>query len=387
MKNVLIGGVMYGLHNIGDEAILLSILNNFSNSANLSVESWGSQWIHSMFPGVNVLPIRTMYTKPWMGLSATPRRKLLSSIRNSYFPDLVNFYDKDLFLCGGGTILSDCPWHSMRLIELAGRSGVPSVLWGIGMAQVQDAATLEYIRKVSNSDKVLSIFTRDEYVSNRLEDIGVRQEKIAVVYDPAIMLTPEDFDLSEYLSDYAIHHLRDGKKHICISLSGEEDVTDRQHIDAVRIYIEAIINEFDADVFLVPTGCGDHCMDRKLLKSLATKGSIIYIDREFAPRHLICFLQHMDLIISSRLHCNIFGAVASVPSIGLARNQKLIDFATLFDFPFFQLNQVRCDNLVRASRLILENLPQIRQRIIKQVAYMRAVHEAGVKQMIDKYLK
>ena len=57
------------------------------------------------------------------------------------------------------------------------------------------------------------------------------------------------------------------------------------------------------------------------------------------------FLKNTKLIVSSRLHLNIFGACAGVPSIGLVRNRKIIDFAELLGMPYLELEKISVTTL------------------------------------------
>ncbi len=382
MKKVLIGGPVYGLHNIGDEAILKSMLESFGSEADITVMSYGSDWIRPSYPNVKLSPIQTMYSKPIWGLSASPRKKIFQSIKNSFFPNLSLYREMDLFICGGGTILSDCPWHALHLVELAEKCGVPSVLWGVGMTTVKDPETILYIQKICNSDTVLHIYTRDEYVLERLISYGVKKDKITVCYDPAYMLRPELFVPSDYMTENdAISWREPGHKKICISLSGEADVTERGHIDGIREFIRKASENNGNFVFLVPTGCGEHCRDRDFLRSLKINDRTILIEKEFVPEHLIEFLAHMDLIVSSRLHCCIFGAITGTPSVSLIRNDKQVDFAQFFDLPAVSLSDVKVDSLLKQSAAIMENRDQLSAAIRNQVEKMRMQHINAVRDL------
>ena len=71
--------------------------------------------------------------------------------------------------------------------------------------------------------------------------------------------------------------------------------------------------------------------------------------------HLVEFLKECKIVVSSRLHLNIFAACAGIPSVGLVRNQKNIDFANLFSFPYVSLDQLSENDICTAANVLLED--------------------------------
>ena len=383
MKNIHIGGVYYGQHNIGDEAILLSMIKTFSYGKNLSVSTYDSDWIEELFPEVkrHIIPVR--YQKPKYGIFTVPARNVVKD----YFKvknELNFFRAKDIYICGGATILSDCPWYSLRTVQLAGKSRCDVYLWGVGMAELYDDETLWYIREVLNEKYVKKIFTRDEYVKERLIKLGVQTDKIFVSYDPAIMIESHQLDLEKYLSQEQKKLFMNGKKNIVLTISGEADVVKRTPIDVIKDAIKNIQKRYDANVFLIPTGCGKQCKDAEILLSIARElenWNVSVIIKEFTPNDLVTFLEGIDLIVSSRLHMNIFGACASTPSIGLVRNEKIIDFARLMGLPYLDLETLSSDQLEREAVNILENSSEYVSSIKKKVSEMRQQYQEAIRIM------
>lgn len=368
-RNILIGGASYGLHNIGDEAILRSIIYSFKDVANLSILTFGSEWVNDLDIKVDRFQVVTFYDKPILGLTATPRRKIINSIKNSFFPDLTAYKGQNLFICGGGTILSDCPWHALHLVEQAAKCNVPTILWGVGMADVKDSSTLQYIKEVCNSDYVRHIYTRDEFVKERLVKCNVLDNKISVCYDPAYILRPSKLSIETFLNKRALTLLKDTRPKICISLSGEPDVTNRSHIEEIRKFIDIASEQIS--IFLIPTGFDVKCQDKEILKSFESNSNTVLIENELSPEELISVLSYMDLIISSRLHCSIFGADVGVPSINLVRNAKQIDFSKLFELPYIYMRDVDSEKMIFLSQSIIKNKEIYRERILSKLSLIK----------------
>lgn len=373
MKKIHIGGVYYGMHNVGDEAILYSMINSFDKDNKVSVSSYDSYWIDECFGDVERHLINIRYQKPKFGIYTLPRRKALSDFWKVK-KEIQYLKSKDAYICGGATILSDCPWYSLRTVQLAEMAYIPSFLWGVGMAEIDDDETLKYISTVLNKSIVKKIYTRDELVKDRLINIGVEEKKLGVCYDPAIMIRGREYELRTYLSDKQIDLYKNGKVNIVVTVSGEADVIKRTPIDVIINAIKIIHQQYDANVFLIPTGCGIHCKDYEILESMANRINserIIAVKKEFAPNDLVEFLKNVKLIISSRLHMNIFGACAGVPSIGLVRNRKIIDFASLLGLPFLEIEKLSETLILEITNLIMNNYIDYQENIINVVEKMR----------------
>lgn len=389
MKKIHIGGVYYGLHNIGDEAILSSIIDSFKEYE-LSISSFGSKWILKESPNVEIRDIKVDYVKPKFGLFISPKKKLMSNYYKLYKEE--QFYKNvDAYICGGATILSDCPWYSLRTVQLACDVDTPVLLWGVGMAELNDDETKRYIKKVLNLRNVKRIFTRDQFVRDRLIDLGVNPEKIDVCYDPAIMIEASDINIKSYLTESQLELYNDDKPKFVFSLSGESDVIQRTPLKTIVSAIRTIINKYDANLFLIPTGCGEHCKDRDFLKQIDDEVNdtrITVISAEFSPQDLVTFLARVDVIISSRLHLNILGACAAVPSIGLVRNTKIIDFATLMNLPYLELEDLKSEEIVEAVDHIFSEKVQKSEYITSVVKkmkeqYLTALNKA--KELIEHF--
>lgn len=388
MKKVHISGAYYGLHNIGDEAILQSILVGF-NDYNLSVSSFNSSWIYEKFKAVTIDDIKVEYVKPRMGLFIDPKRKVFTNIIK-LIKEIYFYKSKDICICGGGTILSDCPWHALRIAELAGIAGVPVFLWSVGMADGTDHKTKKYIKKILNKKYVKRIYTRDQYVKTRLIKLGVEEKKIAVCYDAAINLKPSDGQIKGYLDELQEMMYYNNDKNIVLSLSGEADVVKKTPIEVIQEAIIEIQKKYNANVFLIPTGCGAHCKDIEFLDQIqknVKNTRITIIKKEFTPEDLVYFLSNVEVIISSRLHLNIFGACSNTPSIGLVRNSKIIDFANLIHNPYIPLENLSKNELIKAVDLVITNREHYVESIEQSVAFMRNIYFKSlreIKELIDE---
>ena len=380
-KNILIGGPMYGAHNIGDEAILTSMINSFSGKCNLGVLTFDNSWLRTNYPDVKTYPI-IAYSKPKFGLYVSPRKNPVKAFLN--LKREKKFYSNvDLYICGGATILSDCPWHSLRTVDIALKAGAKVILFGVGMAELNDKSSIPFIRKVCN--KLEDIYVRDEFVKERLENIGVEAGKVKICYDPALILNPSsDFIVDRYLNEKQIERYYNPRINIGVTLSGERDIINRTPIEDIKKVIEFWIKKYNANIFLIPTNTRKG-MDIDLMKNLLCDSNITLVEQEFSPEDLIAFMKNFSFVMSSRLHMNILSSIVGTPSIGLVRNSKIIDFANLLGLKYFAVDKLDVTGIVKYSAELLNKNNDFRKSILESVDKMRKEHSNAVLRVRRKY--
>lgn len=381
-KNIHIGGPMYGAHNIGDEAILTSMINSFSEKNNISVSTYDNERLKVKYPFVINRSIYKCFSKPFFGLYISPRKNSIKAFIN--LKREKEFYSKkDLYICGGATILSDCPWYSLRTIDVALKAGAKTILFGVGMAEIKDKSAIPFIQKICN--KLEDIYVRDNFVKRRLENIGIEANKIKICYDPALILNPsENFKVEKYLNNEQLEKYYNPHINIGITLSGERDVINRTPINDIKKIIKFMIKKYNANIFMVPTNTRKG-MDIDLMKNLLGNDNIALIEEEFSPEDLIAFMKNFSFVISSRLHMNILSSIIGTPSIGLVRNSKIIDFANLLGLKYFSIENLNIQDLERYCDELIDKNDNLRKEILQRVNKMRDIHLKTVIKIKRKY--
>jgi len=381
-KNIHIGGPMYGAHNIGDEAILTSMINSFSEKNNISVSTYDNERLKVKYPFVVNRSIYNCFSKPFFGLYISPRKNPIKAFIN--LKREKEFYSKkDLYICGGATILSDCPWYSLRTIDIALKAGAKTILFGVGMAEIKDKSAIPFIKKICN--KLEDIYVRDNFVKRRLENIGIEANKIKICYDSALILNPsENFKVEKYLNNEQIEKYYNHYTNIGITLSGERDIINRSPINDIKKIIKFLIKKYNANIFLVPTNTRKG-MDIDLMEKLLGDENISLIEQEFSPEDLIAFMKNFSFVISSRLHMNILSSIVGTPSIGLVRNSKIIDFAKLLGLKYFSIENLNIQDLERYCDELIDKNDNLQKEILRRVNKMRDIHLKTVIKIKRKY--
>lgn len=378
MAKVLIGGAIYGWHNIGDDGLLRGIINDLSGN-DIAVLTKKSKWLKNEFPEVKQFEL-IQYDKPKYGCWLGNKRKL-SSWKNSLFPDMSPYIWGDVLICGGGTIFSACPWHAYRVTKLAERAGKKTIIWGAGMCEETDTKKIKLIKKWCNMNSLLHIYVRDEFVEQRLLKLGVDTNKVSVCYDPAYMLEAVKYNEDKIIDKKARKMYSSNRRKIVLTLSGEADIYSAIDISFFKKLIYDLSSS-GYDIFLIPISYSEHTKDQFIAKELSNLNNnhVCYIKEEFQPRELIGFLQNIDICISSRLHMSIYSAIAGIPFISLKRNEKNSDLANLFDMPCYTFDELNANKLKCDIDYLFNNKTVLSNKIKEKVLYYKRMH---MKQAIE----
>ena len=355
---ILIGGLLCGYGNIGDEAILESDICLFEHNAEIMAFTNDAGWLENDYP--NVMPILTkeILEQP------NSIRKILGNIKKFFV--WKKYYEKaDIFMMGGSTALSDFPWHCLGQVHIASMLKIPSVVWGAGYVEVSDKKAEQFIKKVLNNPYVKAIYARDKNSAKRLCDIGVCRQKVDYCYDPVITMSSRGG-----ITEEQREILHNGKSNVVICLSGEKEARKKTKIESLIELVQSIEKVYN--VWLIPTGFVSGCSDIVLLQEINNKVTGTHlIKNEFSPRHLIAFLEQCDVVITSRLHMSIFSVCASVPFIALERSRKNKDFAEIMELPNFQLDNLNIAEIEKVVNEMIAHKSEFRKCIIDKRTHMK----------------
>ena len=378
MKNILVGGVYYGCHNIGDDAILQAILDKFSVYGNIQAYTDGSDFLKDTFNNVRFAKIPHVFGRPILGYRYTPRTnplKVLSELSRIK----SDVKETDLAIIGGGTILSDCPWYSLGLARYIKALGIPTILFGAGMAELGDNGGKDFICKTLNT--MDGIFVRDEFVKMRLKNMGVSTSNLDVCYDPALLLQPA--------SDVWPLPQEENQIYVGVSISAENDVKDKINIELFSKVLDQVVFSNSVKIIFVPT-CTRPGMDIDVMRAIRDKckykESMYLIETEYTPRELISLCRNLSLVVSSRLHFNILASIVGIPSIGLVRNEKLVDFAKLIGTSDLLVEFTDIKSILKKVEISLKRREIYRNKILNQINYMRNQHDRMIEFIAEKYL-
>ncbi len=350
----------YGGLNLGDEAILQSIVTQIRNSvdADITVFSRNAADTQRRYSVERVVPVRQLG-------------------RKEVQPELEGL---DLLIIGGGGILYDADARTyLREAFIAHEKGIPYMFYGIGAGPLKDVAVQEQVQKALEAASVVTV--RDRPSLRTLEDAGVRRE-ITVTADPALLLEPEPckFDVLE----------QEGidRKRRLIGMSVREpgvaapDIKEEHYHQLLANTADYFIDRYDCDVVFV-------AFEKKydLHQAHAVGARMIWpnhariLQADYTPGQIMTIMKNFEFVVGMRLHFLIFAAVQGVPFVALPYAKKVLGFIQELKIEAPPLNYVNSGRLIahidkawdqrnRIRDQVQQLLPALRKRALQNNTLM-----------------
>ncbi len=309
----------YGGLNLGDEAILQSIIIQLRQSVNVEITVFSKDADdtlrrHKVDRAVSV-------------------RKLS---RDEIMPEIERL---DLFILGGGGILFDGEVrHYLREVNLAHEKDVPVMTYAVGAGPLNDPVNQKLVREALARAAVVTV--RERSARRVLEEAGVDRE-IVITADPALLLTPEPLPEDQLKCE----GLEGKDRLIGVSVREPGLAAPDIHRDSYHALLanasDYIVDRYDTNVVFVP-------MERKVLDMQHSHAVISQMLRpqkasvlsgSYTPGQMLSLMKHFMFAVGMRLHFLIFAALQSVPFVALPYASKVFGFLEdlKIDMPPLQL--------------------------------------------------
>jgi len=374
---ILISG-WYGNNNVGDETILLGMLQSlreqlpdadflvFSDDpehtrSNYSVESF-RQWPEGLKRNPFVL-LRIGFWKYLLRLAK-----------------IIN--QSDLFILGGGGLLQHTNfgvipfWLSkLFLAQLLGR---PTVIYAVGVSPDHRKMDSFLIQVLGNRVKLITV--RDAESKRNLIRLGVKRPLIRVTADPALFIRPRPWTkdkLERVLGDLGVRAER--RPLIGVALAPLWSVGRKQSgqlgfNDTIVKAIDALTGDLGTQVaLLVENYKEDETLMENIFARIKNKEDVLILDRQFTVEENLAFISQLDLLISVRLHPLISASLVETPLVGIVAHPKVAAFLSQvgqedYEILFEELNpRIICETVKQALR----NREQIKRELETNVELLR----------------
>jgi polysaccharide pyruvyl transferase CsaB len=302
----------YGGRNLGDEAILTSLLGDLRTrrpDARVLVFSRDPDHTVRVHPDVAVAN--------WLGVS------------RDYIADALR--DMDLLILGGGGILYDTEARRyMRVVRAAQQRQVPVFTYALGAGPLTEDVDRMVVRDAL-ADAV-EVTVRDEESKLVLEEAGVTAD-VTVTADPALLLCPEPVDAATLRGEWVPAGRR------LVGMSVREPGRAAQHLDADEYHQllahlgDFLVHRLDANVLFVPMERCDIRHAHAVLSRMTAAEHCRVLSGDYRPRQVLGLMHHLDMAVGMRLHFLIFAAIAGVPLLPLPYAGKVFDFAQQIGAP------------------------------------------------------
>ncbi|MDQ0254513.1 polysaccharide pyruvyl transferase CsaB [Evansella vedderi] len=294
----------YGFDNVGDEAILLSII----------------QGLKKDFPSISitVLSNQPKKTAALYKVKAVNRWKLKEVIQAIKTADGV--------ISGGGGLLQDKTGSTTVLyycgiMWLAHLLKKPFFVYAQGIGPIQRKWNQKITAWTLGKASLLTV--RDENSKNYLKSFGVKKE-IAVVPDPVVGMRVEDKTPCRWMKTIpnekpyltaTVRYWLDHKNYLTHIAKG------------LSLYAEQ-----GFPVVLIPMHGEDdlHCSQEvKQMMTKEAQGNTYIAPHEISIQEKINIIAHSELLVGMRLHSLIFAAINKVPFLSISYDPKVESFSSL----------------------------------------------------------
>jgi polysaccharide pyruvyl transferase CsaB len=354
---ILVSG-FYGYNNLGDEAILESIV----------------QQVRQFAPEAELVALSgsPLQTAARLGIRAVHRMAfgaIAQELRGA-----------DLFISGGGSLLQDVtglgsvPYY-LGLVKMAQLFGVKTMFLGQGIGPLNLPTSRWMVGQVAKKADVLTV--RDKASRELLARCGVPMERITLTADPVLALAPApDAEVDALWTQLG---LDPAKPTFGIAIRPWSDWFERQ-LKSFSAVLAQQATQWDAQILLLPFHRPDdetlheelgYCLETR---PEAHRPKVATLTEHLPPAQMMGLLGRLDLLVGMRLHALIMGAASAVPSIGLVYDPKVQAFADLAGFP--TISSVTAledsDHLVALMNQVWEHRGAMKQDLLAKREAWRA---------------
>jgi polysaccharide pyruvyl transferase CsaB len=311
MRKILISGY-HGFNNLGDEAILESILQTFRQVA---------------FREGHTLGITVLSADP----EKTEQRNTVRAISRTGLPAILrSVRDCDLFLSGGGSLLQDKTGYGLSvlyylgLVFLARLFRKKTVLYAHGIGPITKKFNRFIARRII--DRVDLVTVRDVDSKEELLSLGIKKPPIRVSVDPAFCLLPsieDDKENDDVKVRRILSNLPQGRPLLGISVRGW--LGRNEFMAEIAKAADRLALELDAVVLFIPMFPAKDLNVSRSVASLMQQETFV-VEEELEPKEALFLFSHLELLIGVRLHALIFAAITGTPMVGVGYDPKVSSF-------------------------------------------------------------
>lgn len=334
----------YGGMNLGDEAILTSILAQIKQSfqnPKITVFSRKPEDTQKRHHVDRVVPVR-------------------EASREEIVPEIKSL---DVLIFGGGGILFDGEVQIfLREVQLAHEFGIPVMVYAISAGPLKETSHHPLIREALNRAAVITV--RDRKARHLLEEIGVQKE-IIVTADPALLLEPEPIS-QEVLKTEGIE-----KGRLLVAMSVREpglaapDLEEEKYHSILANVADFMVDRFDAHIVFIPMERAvqdlqhSHAVVARMLRPQRT----LILKGNYTSGQILFLMKHFQLAVGMRLHFLIFAALQNLPFVALPYASKVHGLLEQFGMEMPPLDKVNAGRLIAH----IDRLWDQRKSLTKQI--------------------
>ncbi|ACL77177.1 polysaccharide pyruvyl transferase CsaB [Ruminiclostridium cellulolyticum] len=351
--DVIVSGY-YGFGNIGDDAMLRSIVDNLKEQR----------------PGISILALsrNPVETARNYGVSAINRKNV--------FKVYWSMKKAKLFIYGGGNIIQDSTSSRSLMFYLgtawlAKKLKLKIMFYANGIGPINKPRNIEHSRKILNMADVITV--RERFSLNELKKMGITGPKIALTADAAFAVNINQAELNDSRN---FAGLSLDKSYAGFSVRRCPGSEEHQHVKYEQAIAEAadyVFTKYGLEPVFIPMEYDvDICTIKNIISKMKTKNHTISNNRTILETFSV--IHKMDIMVSMRLHALIFAAYLKIPFIGISYQPKVDGFLEY-------INQPSAGNVKEIS---FERLRSKIDNVLQNREPIKAVLESSVENLICK---
>ena len=342
----------YGFDNLGDEAVLFSML----------------QSLRREIPG---LEITVLSNNP----SATSREYGVEAVNRWNTRQVADaLLRSELLLSGGGSLLQDVTggkslFYYLGVIWLARLLRRPVMYYAQGIGPVNTPAGRRLVGMTTQGVRAVTVRDGESLID--LRAMGV-QRAVEVTADPVLGLHPGDISLAEGAGILARYGIISGSPVVGIAV---RPIPGRSTWETRLVQTCDNLARLGMQVVFIPMHTpGDLVLSQKL--GAAMLEPHVIIDEKLNVSQMLSLVGNLDLLIGMRLHALIFAAINGVPPLGIVYDPKVERFLNLLGIPNAgKPMDVQSDDLTRMAQNFLAGSKEMREQISRRVLDLRNTSE------------
>lgn len=346
MSDILILGY-YGFKNSGDDALLLSIIQQLYSK---------KEDLKCLVLSNNPEETKNIY-------------KVSSVDRNSIIKVISSIAKTKMLLVGGGTLIQDSTstkslLYYLFIIAVALLFNKKVMLYanGIGPIKKENEKITRFIL-----NKVDIITLRDKMSVAQLEVLKITKPKIYLTADSAFGLSYDEVDKSHIYNRYK---LLENKKYFCISLRDYKGLC-KNFNDYIKTMCQTIYKEFGYIPVFLPF---QPIKDTKICQDISSCLSIPFVvaDSQCDISQLLSLIKNSELMVGMRLHSLIYSTICNVSCVGLVYDPKVKAFMDYIgQNTYINAESFSPDELIALCTDSINNKEQIKEKLNENLVSLK----------------
>lgn len=363
MRKVVLSGY-YGFNNLGDEAVLASILNNIRGELGKL--------------DITVLSANPTETEAVFGVRAVKRTAPLRVFKA--------LWGCDVLISGGGSLLQDVTgrlsiFYYLSLMVMGKIMGKKVMVYSQGIGPIRMPLN-RWATKVT-LDMADAITVREPHSKSDLIAMGLKSERIIITADPVISLEPsENKEIRQWMHDMPGY--RQGCPSVGLAFRGK-DMAFGAAEKLVEV-IHCLTKEMEINFFLIPYYYEQDKMVLDHLELLA-KGLVLPVRRHLSVGEMLSLTSELDVLVGTRLHSLIVSAVCGTPMIAVSYDPKIEYFmSTIKKEVFADVRVFQSEGLACEIKACLSKGKALASDVDQEVKNLRKIlhrNEDALKQLLQ----